>query len=162
MTLKLENVDFTNAKHEKDMIFLLDHYAKDPMGGGKALTKDVKENLAPTLSKLPHAFALLAYVNEEPAGLITCFDGFSTFACKPLVSIHDIIVHDDFRGLGISQKLLAKVEEIAHHKDCCKITLEVLEGNTIAQNAYRKFGFKGYELDPKMGKAEFWQKTLEN
>jgi len=67
MTLTLENVDFTNAKHEKDMIFLLDHYAKDPMGGGKVLTKDVKANLAPSLAKLPHAFALLAYVNEEPA-----------------------------------------------------------------------------------------------
>jgi hypothetical protein len=40
------------------------------------------------------------------------------------------------------------------------VTLEVLEGNQIAKNAYIKFGFAGYELDPKMGKALFWEKPL--
>ena len=40
------------------------------------------------------------------------------------------------------------------------MTLEVLEGNEIAQHAYRSFGFAGYELDPRMGKAMFWQKKL--
>jgi ribosomal protein S18 acetylase RimI-like enzyme len=162
MTIALENVDFTDPKHEKDMLFLLDHYAKDPMGGGKPLAEDVKKNLAKALSKLPHAFAVIAYAGAEPAGLITCFEGFSTFACKPLISIHDIIVHASFRGYGISQKLLEAVEGIAHEKACCKITLEVLEGNEIAKNAYRKFGFEGYELDPQMGKAEFWEKSLKS
>ena len=162
MTIALENIDFTDPKHEKDMLFLLDHYAKDPMGGGKPLAEDVKKNLAKALSKLPHAFAVIAYADAEPAGLITCFDGFSTFACKPLISIHDIIVHASFRGYGISQKLLEAVEGIARDKACCKITLEVLEGNEIAKNAYRKFGFEGYELDPQMGKAEFWEKSLKS
>ena len=41
-----------------------------------------------------------------------------------------------------------------------KLTLEVLEGNSVAQSAYRAFGFEGYELDPQMGKALFWQKKL--
>ncbi len=43
---------------------------------------------------------------------------------------------------------------------CCKITLEVFEGNSIAQNSYQKFGFEGFELNPKMGKALFWQKNI--
>ena len=30
-------------------------------------------------------------------------------------------------------------------------------GNTIVQASYHKFGFADYELDPKMGKAFFWQ-----
>jgi len=29
-----------------------------------------------------------------------------------------------------------------------------------AQNAYEKFGFGGYELDPEMGGTMFWQKSL--
>ena len=58
-------------------------------------------------------------------------------------------------------KILAKVEEVARERKCCKLTLEVLEGNKIAQNAYRSFGFEGYELDPKIGKAMFWQKILD-
>ncbi len=45
-------------------------------------------------------------------------------------------------------------------RDCCKLTLEVLEGNHIAQAAYTKFGFSGYELDPEMGRALFWEKKL--
>jgi hypothetical protein len=38
--------------------------------------------------------------------------------------------------------------------------LEVLEGNTIAQMAYKSCGYSGYELNPKMGRAMFWQKKL--
>lgn len=77
----------------------------------------------------------------------------------PLINIHDVVVVDEFRGLGLSQKMLSKVEEIATSKGCCKITLEVLEGNNVAKRSYIKFDFSGYELDPVMGKAVFWQKN---
>ena len=70
-------------------------------------------------------------------------------------------MHESFRGYIISQKLLEAVEKIALEKGCCKITLEVLEGNKIAKNAYAKFGFEGYELDTQMGKVKFWQKVLK-
>jgi ribosomal protein S18 acetylase RimI-like enzyme len=56
--------------------------------------------------------------------------------------------------------MLEKVEELALEKGCCKLTLEVLQGNTIAQNSYEKFGFANYVLDPEMGSAMFWQKAL--
>jgi hypothetical protein len=36
----------------------------------------------------------------------------------------------------------------------------VLEGNTIAMAAYRSLGFEGYQLDPALGKALFWEKKL--
>jgi hypothetical protein len=32
--------------------------------------------------------------------------------------------------------------------------------DAVAQTAYKASGFAGYELDPKMGKAMFWQKKL--
>jgi len=34
-------------------------------------------------------------------------------------------VWKEFRGQGLSQMMLAKVEEIAKAKGCCKITFEV-------------------------------------
>lgn len=129
------------------------------MGGGKSLTQHVKENLASELAKFSNAFSIICYADEFPAVLINCFIGFSTFKCKPLIYIHDIIVNADFRGLGISQKMLLEVERIAKEKGCCKLTLEVLDGNQVAKNAYQKFGFSGYELDPEMGKALFWEKS---
>ncbi len=58
--------------------------------------------------------------------------------------------------------MFERVENIAISKGCCKLTLEVLEGNRVTQSSYSKFGFSDYELDPKMGRALFWQKVLKN
>ncbi len=160
MYLEIVTADYTNPKHTAAIPMLLDAYASDPMGGGTPLDEAVKRNLVHELSKRPHAFSILAYADGEPAGLVNCFEGFSTFACKPLVNIHDITVLGKYRGLGISQKLLEKVEEIAISKGCCKITLEVLGNNAVAQGAYKKFGFGAYELDPEAGSAQFWEKKL--
>lgn len=160
MSIELVVADYQNKDHAKDIVLLLNGYAQDPMGGGEPLSEYVRINLVSELSKLPHAFSVIAYVNGEPAGLANCFMGFSTFKCKPLINIHDLTVAEAFRGLGISQALLGKVEEQAKLKCCCKVTLEVLEGNEAARRSYLKFGFDGYELDPKMGKAMFWQKII--
>lgn len=160
MNIEIIKADYLNRQHEKEIPMLLDRYASDPMGGGKPLNNDNKSRLVKELSKLPHAFSVIAYVNARPAGLINCFEAFSTFSCKPLINIHDVIVLDEYRGNGISQKMLEKVEEIAKSKGCCKLTLEVLSNNKVAKSAYSKFGFASYELDPKAGTALFWQKQL--
>ncbi|MCQ3002058.1 GNAT family N-acetyltransferase [Pseudomonas syringae] len=151
---------YTNPVHAQAIGFMLSQYAEDVMGGGEPLSIDTQQQVAIELAKRPHAFSVLAFIAGEPVGLVNCFEGFSTFQCRPLVNIHDVAVLGKYRGLGISQKMLAKVEEIARQRGCCKLTLEVLEGNVVAQGAYRKLGFAGYELDPQMGKTMFWQKTL--
>lgn len=152
--------DLSSPQHATAVVHLLNEYAKDAMGGGTELPEFVKNNLVSELRKRPGAHVVLAVVDGLPAGMAICFEGFSTFACKPLLNVHDIIVDKKYRGLGLSKNLLAKAEEIAIRLGCCKLTLEVLEGNTIAQAAYKASGFAGYELDPKMGKALFWQKQL--
>lgn len=151
---------YSNPVHADALGFVLNHYAEDVMGGGQSLSADTLQQLAGELAKRPHAFSVLAFVSGQPVGVVNCFEGFSTFACRPLVNIHDVAVLKEWRGKGISQKMLAKVEEIARQRGCCKLTLEVLQGNAVAQGAYRKMGFAGYELDPEMGQALFWQKAL--
>ncbi len=160
MTVRIINADYTLPEHAEAIPHLLNAYALDPMGGGTALKPEVRQQLVNELAKLPHAFTLLAYVDDEPAGLANCFEAFSTFACKPIINIHDIAVLAKYRGLGISQRLLQKVEDIATTKGCCKITLEVLSNNHIAKSAYTKFGFEDYVLNPDAGTALFWQKSL--
>jgi ribosomal protein S18 acetylase RimI-like enzyme len=161
MSIEIIKADYLSARHGAAITQLLDGYAADPMGGGAPLSDYVKQNLVNELSKLPHAFSVIAYVDGAPAGLVNCFEGFSTFSCQPLINIHDVVVSPDFRGRGISQRMLAEVEVIARAKNCCKITLEVLSNNEVAKSAYRKFGFNDYELDPEAGTALFWQKKLE-
>ena len=152
--------DYSNPVHAQAVRDVLNHYAKDPMGGGEALSAQVLEALPAELAKRAHAFSVLAFVDDVAAGLVNCFEGFSTFAGKPLVNVHDVSVVDTFRGLGLSHKMLAKVEDIARERGCCKITLEVLEGNPVAQGAYRKFGFSDGQLDPAYGHMLFWNKYL--
>lgn len=160
-TNKIVIADYLNSQQGKDISYLLSCYASDPMGGGASLSSHVKEHLVSELAKIPNAFSLICYSDDKPVGLTNCFVGFSTFKCKPLINIHDIAVLRDYRGKGIGKLMLAKVEEIARGKGCCKITLEVLEGNEPAKQAYLKFGFAGYELDPDLGKALYWQKIID-
>ena len=160
MAIEIVLVDHNNAAHQKDFILLLEAYALDPMGGGEPLADEVKANLSKVLINQTNVFSYICYVDNNPAGLINCVEGFSTFNCKPLVNIHDVVVLKAYRKQGIAEKLFQKVEAKASAMGCCKVTLEVLEGNHAAQKAYQKFGYQGYELDPKMGQAIFWQKKL--
>jgi len=152
--------DYHNPQHQQFIAELMNLYALDPMGGGEGLPDAISRKLASELDKVPNAFTVLAMVAGKAVGLINCMQGFSTFKCKPLINIHDVVVIDQCRGRGISQQMMAKVEDVARQRGCCKLTLEVLEGNTPAQASYRNSGFAGYELDPQMGKALFWQKNL--
>ncbi len=158
--LRLVLVDYHHPRQAQDLVDLLDSYARDPAGGGQPLDEAVKQHLPQALAKRPDAFSVIAYVDDRPAGLVNCFEGFSTFACKPLVNIHDVVVRPEFRGLKISHRLLEKVEELAKNRGACKLTLEVVEGNTPAKKSYEKFGFAPYELDPAMGHALFWEKKI--
>jgi GNAT superfamily N-acetyltransferase len=158
--IEIFEADLSIPAHADAMIQLMDEYALDPMGGGEGLSDYVKANLSAELAKRKAAHVILAFVDAEPAGLVVCLEGFSTFACKPLLNIHDVIVTLLHRGRGLSKLLLQKAEQIAFDLGCCKLTLEVLEGNHLAQSAYKACGFSGYELNPQMGKALFWEKKL--
>lgn len=160
MNIKIIIADYHDAKHAADIGYLLNCYATDPMGGGQPLADEIQQNLAAMLAKVPHAFSVLGYVDEQPAALANCFELFSTFKCKPLINIHDLVVAKNFRGSGLGNRMLQEIEQIARGKGCCKLTLEVLEGNQVARNAYIKFGFAGFELDPETGKALFMDKVL--
>jgi len=160
MNIEILIADYHNEQHAADVGFLLNEYAKDPMGANAPLNPGIQEKVAGELAKQEGAFSVLAYVDGKPAGLINNLQTFSSFKCKPIINIHDVGVAKEFRGLKISTKMLEKVEEVAKQRGCCKLTLEVLSKNNPAKSSYQKFGFEGYELDPKMGKAEFWEKPL--
>ncbi|PUA47598.1 GNAT family N-acetyltransferase [Pseudomonas protegens] len=151
---------YSNPVHAEAIGVLLNHYAEDPMGGGRPLEQDLLRQLPAELAKRPQAFSVLAFAGGQPVGLVNCFEGFSTFACRPLVNVHDVLVLNGFRGQGLSRRMLQKVEDIARQRGCCKITLEVLEGNARAQAAYQACGFADAKLDPAHGRMLFWSKAL--
>ena len=159
--IEIIEADLSIIAHGIAIVQLMNEYALDPMGGGKELSDYVKQNLVSELAKRKTAHIILSFIDGEPAGLIIGLEGFSTFACKPLLNILDVIVSLPYRGQGLSKLLFQKADEIAVELGCCKLTLEVLEGNYVAQSAYKSCGFSGYELNPLMGKALFWEKKLD-
>ena len=161
--LHIQRVDYRAPLDGLHLRRLLDLYARDPMGGGEPLAASVLERLCDDLARRPDAASFLAYrVTDpsDPVGLINCFEGYSTFKAKPLLNVHDIVVHPDGRGQGVAQALLGAAQQLAIERGCCKLTLEVLSGNTVAMNAYDRFGFKHYQLDPDAGHAVLLQKWL--
>ena len=152
--------DYANPAHAAALVLLLDVYASDPAGGGQGLTAFAKANLVASLAVRPQAYSVLAFDGEQPVGLVNCIEGFSTFACRPLVNVHDVAVLVSHRGRGIAELMLAQAELIARERGAVKLTLEVLSGNQPAMRLYERIGFAGYQLDPAMGSAQFLQKWL--
>jgi ribosomal protein S18 acetylase RimI-like enzyme len=158
--IEVVEADLALADHAAAVVALLDQYACDPMGGGTGLTDQVKQDLVPALEKRAGRLILLALRDGEPVGLLNSFEGFSTFAARPLLNIHDVYVHPSARGLGVGRALFVYAERASIARGYCKMTLEVLTGNVTAQRLYLAQGFAGYALDDTTGHALFWQKRL--
>jgi ribosomal protein S18 acetylase RimI-like enzyme len=156
--------DYANPHHAQVLVALLDAYAQDPMGGGEPLSDFAKQNLIACLAARPQAFSVLAFEaadEKTPIGLVNCIEGFSTFACKPLVNVHDVVVLPAYRGQRVAERMFALVHAIAKERGACKLTLEVLSGNLGALRLYTRLGFAQYQLDPAAGTAQFLQKWLD-
>jgi len=163
MNIRVVRADYTNPTHAAALVALLDAYALDPMGGGEGLSDFAKTALVPALAARPQAFSVLAFSGADdstPVGLVNCIEGFSTFACKPLVNVHDVAVLSGYRGQRIGERMLELVEVLARERGACKLTLEVLSGNGGAVKLYERVGFGGYALGSTMGTANFMQKWL--
>jgi ribosomal protein S18 acetylase RimI-like enzyme len=155
--------DYGRASHAAAVVAMLDAYARDPMGGSQGLSDFAKSNLVAALLARSQAYSVLAFAGEgdaTPVGLVNCIEGFSTFACRPLVNVHDVAVLPGYRGQRIGERMLTLAEDIAIERGACKLTLEVLSGNAGAMRLYQRIGFANYELDPAMGQAGFMQKWL--
>lgn len=160
MTIEVVLADYRDAAQAAALVELLDGYARDPAGGGTPLSAQVRADLPAALAARPQAFSVLAYDDGQPVGLINCVEGFSTFACRPLVNVHDVVVAPSHRGQRLAQRMLEKVEQEARARGACKLTLEVLSGNVSARKAYEREGFADYQLDPAFDSAMFMQKKL--
>jgi GNAT superfamily N-acetyltransferase len=103
----------------------------------------------------------LAFDSDQPIGAAVCFIGFSSFAAKPLINIHDFVVLPTSRGKGIGRRLLEAVEAKARELGCCKLTLEVMDKNHQAVRMYQAAGFERYALQEEAGAAIFMSKPLQ-
>lgn len=159
-SIEILEADLDCREHQQAVVALSNAYAMDPMGNGKALSSDVRRKLIPALQQHPTTIIFLAFRDKQAVGIATCFGGFSTFAARPLINIHDFYVIPEFRGQKIGQMILAAVEQKARTTGCCKITLEVQQNNHRAQRVYEAAGFARSVYVESAGSALFLSKRL--
>jgi ribosomal protein S18 acetylase RimI-like enzyme len=161
MSIRIVEADLSLAEHQEAVLAMVDAYSRDAMGNGKPLDQDVRTRLIPGLRRHPTTLIFLAFDGVQPIGAAVCFIGFSSFAAKPIINIHDFVVLPASRGKGIGRRLLEAVEAKARELGCCKLTLEVMDKNHQAIRMYQAAGFKRYSLQEEAGVAIFMSKPLQ-
>lgn len=161
MPISIAPVDYDSPRHRQAVVDLLASYAADPIAGaGTTLSDYARVNLVDGLRDHPKSHVLLAQAEGQFAGLAVSFEGYSTFAARPLLNLHDLVVAPASRGQGVGSRLLEAVEEEARRRGCCFLTLEVNGPNTDAQRLYRKQGFVGGDAISPPDAMMFWKKRL--
>ena len=155
--LRIVRCDFDNPSHCDAQVNLMREYMTDKMGSVDPLTDDENVKLIQGLKSHPRVLSLLAQYKGEYVGLTNGFVNFATFTVRNFINIHDVIVKNTHRGLGIGKRLIAENIRLAEDEfNCSKITLEVRDDNKTAMALYKSFGFA--DSDPKM---HFWIKKLK-
>jgi GNAT superfamily N-acetyltransferase len=144
--IEIACADLATPAHRAAVLALTRAYARHAMGGGRDLPGEVQQRLVDGLAAHPTAHVFLAFAGERPVGIATCFLGFSTFAARPVLNVHDLFVDEAHLRRGIAQRLLAAAEEHARAHGCAKLTLEVFEQNHPARALYERFGFEAAGL----------------
>jgi ribosomal protein S18 acetylase RimI-like enzyme len=161
MSIRIVEADLSLPEHQEAVLAMVDAYSRDAMGNGKPLDQDVRTRLIPGLRRHPTTLIFLAFDGVQSIGAAVCFIGFSSFAAKPIINIHDFVVLPASRGKGIGRQLLEAVEAKARELGCCKLTLEVMDKNHQAIRMYQAAGFERYSLQEETGAAIFMSKPLQ-
>jgi len=125
------------------------------MGNGKPLPNDVQASLIEGLRAHSTTLVWLARRSGFPIGLAICFVGFSTFAAKPILNLHDLFVREEMRGHGVGPMLLDAIANKTRAIGGCKVTLEVQRGNHRARKVYAASGFRGAIYEEEAGDVLF-------
>ena len=169
-SIEIVEADLDRSDHCEAVLWLVDQYSRDPMGGRQPLATSAREALIPGLKKHPTTLIFLALEGSgdvDPAigtntlGIAVCFLGFSTFAAKPLINLHDLFVLHSARGTNLGQALLESVAEKARNIGACKVTLEVQSENLRARRVYAAAGFEQAVYNPEAGGVLFLSKPLD-
>jgi GNAT superfamily N-acetyltransferase len=94
----------------------------------------------------PHAEALIARFDGEPAGFALFFHNFSTFLGKPGLYLEDLFVRPAYRGRAIGKSLLSHLAALTLERDCGRFQWQVLDWNRPSRDFYERLGA---QADPK-------------
>jgi GNAT superfamily N-acetyltransferase len=83
--------------------------------------------------------AIIAFVEDRPAGFALFFADFSTWRGRPGLYLEDIFVREWARRLGVGRRLIARLAAIAIERDWPALRFMVLDWNP-AREFYHRLG----------------------
>lgn len=152
--IQIIKADLKDPVQVREIIHVLDQYARDPMGIGRRLPDEIKRRLPEGLRK-SKAIVFLGLAGKSPAAVAVCFMRYSTFSASPILNIHDFAVSPKHRRKGFGRAMLEHIDAFAKKRKCKRITLEVRTDNPAAQSLYKSNG-----INPGNPPYEYWVKEL--
>ena len=99
----------------------------------------LKENL---FGKKAYAEVIIGYLDNMPVSFALFFHNFSTFTGRPGIYLEDLFVKPSARGMGIGQKMLMYLAQVAKERKCSRLEWWVLDWNETAIAFYKRQGAK--------------------
>jgi len=151
---KIEIREFSakDLKRAKDFLDFINSLIKEnaKIRANKKLTlKEEKQWLKNTFSEIKKKKKVVC-VAESEGKIVGISDVRMESQRRSHVGEFGITIRKEYRGIGLGKYLMGKVLNLAKKKLKPKIfRLSVFENNKIAQNLYKKFGFKKVAKIPK-------------
>jgi GNAT superfamily N-acetyltransferase len=89
----------------------------------------------------PRFEALIASVDDKPAGFALFYSDFSTWHGRPGIFLEDLYVREWARRLGVGRQLMARLAAIAIERDWPALHFNVLDWNP-ARGFYGRLGIE--------------------
>jgi ribosomal protein S18 acetylase RimI-like enzyme len=112
----------------------------EAQGSPSSLCVDAKSLLRDGFGPQPRFHALLAKVNDRPAGLALYFFQYSTWISTNGLYLEDLYVEPEYRRRGIARALMRELARIARDNDCGRFQWLVMATNESAIRFYESVG----------------------
>lgn len=117
----------------------------------KSFSMPWSENDFENLLKHDYCFYLVALADEKIAGCCGYTESFGE------ATIDNVVVAEQYRGMGIAQRMLTELIRRGEENNVHAFTLEVRVGNAAAIHVYEKLGFVSEGIRP-----DFYEKPTED
>lgn len=140
------------TKDDVDSVYIVEENCFVDPWSKESIRKELKNNLARYL---------VAQLDDKIVGYV------GVWFVVDEGHITNVAVHSDYRGKKIGDKLVKEMVELCKENNIIAMTLEVRASNTVAQNLYRKYGFKmggirkEYYSDNKEDAIIMWNQLKE-
>jgi GNAT superfamily N-acetyltransferase len=86
--------------------------------------------------------------DDRIVGMISLLYSISTALGGKVAILEDMIIHKDYRQMGLGKELLGKAIDFAKERNCLRLTLLADFNNDVAIKFYQQSGFKKSEMIP--------------